>query len=45
MSDAVAHATRTYAKQKNLFVSSDDRLGARSSGKVYDKFKGPEARK
>jgi Zn-dependent M28 family amino/carboxypeptidase len=44
MSDGVAHATLTYANDEEIFVGPSAAAGARrSSGEVYDEYKGPEA--
>lgn len=45
MSDATAHTTLTFAKDKSLFTGTTRSFKAQSSSKVYGKFKGPEARK
>ena len=45
MSDGTAHTTLTFAKDKILFTGTTRSFKAQSSSKVYDKFKGPEARK
>jgi Zn-dependent M28 family amino/carboxypeptidase len=42
MSDGVAHATLTYANDKEIFVGPSA-VGARSFGDAYDQYKGPEA--
>jgi Zn-dependent M28 family amino/carboxypeptidase len=42
MSDGVAHATLTYANDEEIFVGPSA-VEARSSGEVYDQYKGPEA--
>jgi hypothetical protein len=38
----VAHATLTYANGEEIFVVPST-VEARSSGEVYDQYKGPEA--
>ena len=43
MSDAVAHATLTYAEDDEVLVGTSSVEGARS--KAYDVYKGPLARK
>ena len=42
MSNAVAHATLTYANDEEIFVGPSV-AGARTSGEAYDEHKGPEA--
>jgi Zn-dependent M28 family amino/carboxypeptidase len=42
LSDGVAHATLTYANDREIFVGPSA-AGARSSGETYDEHKGPEA--
>jgi hypothetical protein len=43
MSDGVAHATLTYANDEEIFVEPSAAGARRSSGEVYDEYKGPEA--
>jgi Zn-dependent M28 family amino/carboxypeptidase len=45
MSDAVAHATLTYAEDEQVFVGPSSSVGARSFAEAYHEFKGPEARR
>jgi hypothetical protein len=43
MSDAVAHATLTYAEDREVFVGASSVEAGRS--KMYDRYKGPFARR
>ena len=45
MSDGVAHTTLTFAEDKTLFTGTTRGFKGQSIPKVYDEFKGPEARK